>query len=209
MDELAPLIPKGESKTLSYLGLGSEGNGFRSFWVPEILNYRFTKRSGHEEKILDKSASGLSWLTLNHYGALILCTKALLITDIDEEDPAILDTIEKVMAPWFTCVYRTKAGYRVLSTRPADYYEGIGELEVVLQRVNSDPKYVDMMSTQRYGRARVTPKPWRYSPGERASVCQLVKVFGLRSTISEEQSLAFHVHDNLCKVSSGASSKLV
>lgn len=179
-------------KLKEYIGLPNETviEGSYKTW-----EYREPKED-YEEPVLDSSL--LSWLTVNYYGALILCSRSLFIADIDDGEGVFLDFTKahEVLDPFYTRIYRTHSGFRVISTFPAQYSaDKIGDVISHLETLGTDPKYVAFMSKQMYGRARLSPKPWRWAGESHCQVSLLIHAFGSRDTLSREQERAFFVHD--------------
>jgi hypothetical protein len=194
--EFGSRIPARHHKLRSYLSLPSLKrvvvDGIESWDYPEESDEEYL--SSEVEPTLDRSYLSLSWIVMNKYGALILCSTSLLIADIDAEHLDCQSVKEK-LTPWYTRVYKTHSGFRVISTLPVNYYGSYKEITEVLENLGSDPKYVGFFRKQQYGRARLTPKPWRWNGESDCQVCRLVFAFGSRSTLNKEQEDAIRVHD--------------
>lgn len=82
-------------------------------------------------------------------------------------------------------VYRTYAGYRVISPTieiDRDLLDPHHDRHFTIRRlfdwIGTDPRYLEMCRQQRCCRARLTSKPWRFHDGEPTHVCDLVTTIG-------------------------------
>jgi hypothetical protein len=130
--------------------------------------------------VLGESVDAL--VTRNHYGCLVLNAAHALFIDIDLFAPSSiynpiegrddrmrplrlqvlshLRTVLKSHDGYGFRIYRTAAGFRVLSTTD-EFEPGSDEAERLMHSVGADSDFVDLCRQQRNFRARLSPKPWR------------------------------------------------
>lgn len=144
---------------------------------------------------------GTACLTVNRYNALVLNSRDMLIADIDfgdtrlnkfagasdvDEVIAALDRLddldEDLKVPYARFskesfrVYRTHSGCRVICTStPYPRDENGYFADRLMLFLKSDRQYMELCEIQGCYRARLTPKPWRWSDGPQ-HVCELVHV---------------------------------
>jgi hypothetical protein len=128
-----------------------------------------------------------AWLTVNHYNALVLNTRNMLIADIDFGDRRLnrfagAETCEEVLANlaelslldeyhdangfYFSeqtyLVYRTHSGCRVICSSACIPLQQMGwAAERFMRFLGTDPDYIQLCGIQKCYRAKLTPKPWR------------------------------------------------
>lgn len=161
-----------------------------------------------------------AWLTVNHYNALVLNTRNMLIADVDFGDHRLsrfarAKDCDEVLAnladlnrldedlgtPNFTfadqsyLVYRTHSGCRLICTSVCVPWDELGwAAERFMRFLGGDPEYVQLCGIQKCYRARLTPKPWRCNGA--SHVCSWVGTVGNKFTHPElEEQL--HLHDEL------------
>jgi hypothetical protein len=166
-----------------------------------------------------------SWLTVNHYNALVLNTSNMLIADVDFGDGRLdrhagakdwqevcrnlgeLHLLDKEhehvnfedfnFADQSYRVYRTHSGCRVICTSIAVPWGYDGWIaRRFMQFLRSDPAYIELCGVQKCYRARLTPKPWR-DKGDGRCVCHLVSTAGQKSPIAFELEEQLKLHDEL------------
>lgn len=143
------------------------------------------------ERFDDPDGRNIAALTRNHYGAVVLNTKHLMMVDVDidlmEKKPNLFQQIFRIkpkqisedhasklvadaLAPldaWFAANPDTSV--RVYRTRAGLRYLFVDQPRLandsatvpMLQRLGSDPYYVRLCKSQKCYRARLTPKFWR------------------------------------------------
>lgn len=159
-----------------------------------------------------------TWLTVNHYNALVLNTRNMLIADIDFGDQRLnrfagakdcdevlgnlkdlhlLDNEHQFADFNFASqsyrIYRTHSGCRVICTSLALPWGW--EAERFMRFLRSDPEYIKLCGIQECYRARLTPKPWR-GCGEPVSVCVLEGIHG-KEKVAYELTEQLRLHDEL------------
>lgn len=129
-----------------------------------------------------------AWLTLNHYNAIVLNSRNMLMADIDFGDgrvnrfagakncDEVLENLgelhlldeERIQFSKFSfanqtyLVYRTHSGCRVICISVCVPWEEMGwAAERFMRFLRSDPEYIQLCRIQKCYRARLTPKPWR------------------------------------------------
>lgn len=159
-----------------------------------------------------------AWLSVNHYNAVVLNSRNMLIADVDFGDERIspyagaknvdevieslgeldlLDTSEYGDPDFpFTKqsyrVYRTHSGCRVICTSMCFGHDDLGfAAERFMRFIKSDRQYVALCRAQGCYRARLTIKPWRDN-GEDTHVCRLVHATGSEIHPDLEYQLALH-----------------
>ncbi len=158
-----------------------------------------------------------AWLTVNHYNALVLNTRNMLIADVDFGDQRLnrfagAEDCDEVLANLkdlylldkehrFTDldfasqsyrIYRTHSGCRVICTSVSIPWGW--EADRFMQFLRSDPEYVKLCGIQGCYRARLTPKPWRWS--EEPVVCVLEAVHG-DDDVNDDLAEQLRLHDEL------------
>jgi hypothetical protein len=161
-----------------------------------------------------------AWLTVNHYNALVLNTRNMLIADVDFGDQRLnrfagatncnevlenlgelhlldedLATPDLSFAEQTFLVYRTHSGCRVICTSVCVPWDEWGwAAERFMRFLGGDPQYIQLCGVQKCYRARLTPKPWRCS-GD-SHVCSWQGTVGNKVTHPElEEQL--HLHDEV------------
>ncbi len=203
------------------------------------------------EEITDDRGELLAAITRNRMGALVLNTRDLMFIDVDfpaqplfsglgrlvkrllgfaadSVEQAVQERIEQQLnelGHYRARLYRTRQGFRcAIVDRPIS--PGSSESELLLEKLQSDPLYVQLCKTQQCYRARLTPKfwrcgieappgsfPWQSAEDERAfqdwdaqykqvvydfGTCRLVKEIGTGSMPAEFQRLV-DLHDRITR----------
>jgi hypothetical protein len=139
--------------------------------------------------------------TVNSYQATVLNAERMLIVDVDIAEKAkncedaVVSEKQALTAlrVWQAenggdfRVYRTAGGLRYIETSK-EWSPSSPKTKVVMTNLYADPKYSLLCRTQETFRARLTPKPWRYSEwdvyshdeqeAEDVAVCTLIGVVG-------------------------------
>ena len=163
-----------------------------------------------------------AWLTVNHYNALVLNTRNMLIADVDFGDERLnryagaedCDEVVKNLKQLHLLdeehmrydelqfsdqsyrVYRTHSGCRVICTSVCVPWEQKAwAAQRFMQFVRSDPQYIELCGVQKCYRARLTPKPWRDN-GEPAHVCELEEKVG-NGRIADDLEEQLKLHDEM------------
>ena len=158
-----------------------------------------------------------AWLTVNHYNALVLNTRNMLIVDVDFGDHRLnrfagakdcdevlatlaelhllddgISTHDFCFAEQTYLIYRTHSGCRVICTSACVPWQEMGwAAERFMRFLGGDPEYIQLCGIQKCYRARLTPKPWRC--GEVTHVCSWQGTVGSKSTHPElEEQLCLH-----------------
>ena len=167
---------------------------------------------------LDK---GQAWLSVNHYNAIILNTRNMLIADVDFGDGRLnrfagakdcdevlanlgelhlLDE-ERMRFSNFSFadqtyhVYRTHSGCRVICISTPVHWEEMGwAAERFMRFLGADPEYVQLCGIQKCYRARLTPKPWRC--GDVNHVCRFEETVG-SSEVHPDLKEQLQLHDEM------------
>jgi hypothetical protein len=167
---------------------------------------------------LDKEQA---WLTVNHYNALVLNSRNMLIADVDFGDHRLnrfagakdcndvlanladlhlLDDehmrfSQFAFAEQTYLVYRTHSGCRVICTSASVPWDEMGwAAERFMRFLRTDPEYIQLCGIQKCYRARLTPKPWRCNGA--SYVCRWEGTVGSKSTRPELEG-QLHLHDEL------------
>lgn len=176
------------------------------------------------EPVVDLSGfndiSGDCWLTVNHYNAVVLSTRNMLIADIDFGDSRLsanagaicagevidalkdLATLDKGFLNYSRKVrfseqayrvYETHSGWRVICTSiPLPIPAQEYAAMKLMQFLKSDRKYMALCDAQGCYRARLTPKPWR-DYGCESHVCNLLETIGSEDVHPDlQEQLALH-----------------
>ncbi len=170
---------------------------------------------------------GFGFLSVNHYGALVLNANAVFFGDIDcEPDPRNAD---KPVTPWEEAyrrvrvtmdgyglafrLYRTFAGLRLIETSRL-HDPKAAETAGILATLGADPLY--RLLTSRFGnfRVRLSPKPWRAPDCAEFHTAADVDAFEQRSSYAVARYLgtvghpvqlagdiasAIRLHDHFCR----------
>lgn len=105
-------------------------------------------------------------VTVNSYGALVINANRALFVDVDTEAgteelaaQCLAELVGRQPELGFR-VYRTRAGWRYLCTTQT-FDPAANSTQLLLEVLQSDPKYRLLCRIQNCFRARLTPKPWR------------------------------------------------
>ncbi len=167
---------------------------------------------------LDKEQA---WLSVNHYNAIILNTRNMLIADVDFGDGrlsrfadakdcdgvlenlgelALLDK-ERMRFSHFSfadqtyLLYRTHSGCRVICTSVCVPWDEMGwAAERFMRFLGADPEYVQLCGIQKCYRARLTPKPWRC--GDVNHVCRFEDKVG-SGEVHPDLKAQLQLHDEM------------
>lgn len=139
--------------------------------------------------------------TVNSYQATVLNAERMLIVDVDilgKAEGSYDDVVSEKQAltalkVWQAenggdfRVYRTAGGLRYIETSK-EWSPSSPKTKVLMTNLYADPKYSLLCRRQETFRARLTPKPWRYSDcdvyahdeqeAEDVAVCTLISVVG-------------------------------
>jgi hypothetical protein len=113
-------------------------------------------------------------VTRNHYGSLVLNARHALFMDIDVDISGPTHNASRMWSNIFgdLCtvlgnerndgfrIYRTAAGFRVLSTA-REFEPGSETSTQLMKAVGADKHFVELCGRQNSFRARLTAKPWR------------------------------------------------
>lgn len=185
----------------------------------------------NERRRTEARASGFGWISVNHYGALVLNANRVFFGDIDcvpdprKPDKPVLswkEAFERVQSAAAAHqatfrMYRTYAGLRLLEVSRLHEPEA-PETHALLTDLGCDSLYVLLTRRLSNFRVRLSPKPWR-APSEAEFVDVAAAETYLRSspyavahylgnfgpaaiTTPEIQSVA-NLHDTFCRSDSG------